>query len=115
LRLDGSDAVFAADASVGGALSTPALVTFDADDSTPSVSGANVFRVPDTWTAGHNVTQLDDGVAGQFATIIGGDADCVFTDNINLQLAGPWTAHPADTLVLVYVGGAWYEISRSDN
>lgn len=115
LRLDGSDAVFAADASVGGALSTPALVTFAADDTTPSVRGANIFRVPDTWTAGHNVTQLDDGVAGQFATIIGGDADCVFTDNISLQLAGPWTAHPADTLVLVYVGGAWYEISRSDN
>ncbi len=115
LRLDRSDAVFGANVSVAGALSTSALVTFTADDSTPSVRGANIFRVPDGWTSGHDITQLDDGVAGQFVTILGGDADCVFTDNAYLHLAGSWTAHPGDTLVLVCAAGAWCEISRSDN
>ncbi len=115
LRLNGPDAFFGANASVAGALNTSALVTFAANDSTPSVRGANVFCVPDGWTPGHDVTQLEDGAPGQFVTIVGGDSDCVFADNANLHLAGPWTAHPDDTLVLVFVAGAWYEISRSSN
>jgi hypothetical protein len=79
------------------------------------VRGANVFCVPGGWTPGHDVTQLEDGTPGQFVTIIGGDSDCVFADNANLHLAGPWTAHPDATLLLVCVGGVWYEISRSSN
>lgn len=115
LRFDGVDASFAGNLSVAGSLSTPTLVTFTPDDTTPSVAGANVFRVPDTWTSGNGVTHLDDGAPGQIVTILGGDADCVFADNAYLHLAGPWTAHPGDTLVLVYAENAWHEISRSDN
>ena len=100
---------------VSGSLSTPEVATFAADDTTPSVAGANIFRVPATWTAGNDVTRLDDGVSGQTVIIIGGDADCVFTDNASLHLAGGWTAHPGDTLVLVYADGVWHELSRSDN
>lgn len=115
LRLNGPDAFFDANASVAGALITSTLVTFALDDRTPSVRGANVFCVPGGWTPGHDVTQLEDGTPGQFVTIIGGDSDCVFADNANLHLAGPWTAHPDATLLLVCVGGVWYEISRSSN
>jgi hypothetical protein len=101
--------------TVSGSLSTPAVVTFSANDTTPSVAGANIFRVPNTWSAGNDITNLDDGAAGQRVTVVGGDADCVFTDNANLQLSGAWTAEPNDTLVLIHVDGAWYETSRSDN
>ncbi|MFO7974867.1 MAG: hypothetical protein R6V12_09560 [Candidatus Hydrogenedentota bacterium] len=106
---------FGDDVSVCGALSTSSVVTFSANDTTPTVAGANLFRVPDTWTSGNDVTNLDDGVDGQRVTVVGGDADCVFADNTNLYLSGAWTAHPGDTLVLVYVDGTWYELSRSDN
>jgi len=37
--------------TVSGSLSTPAVVTFSANDTTPSVAGANIFRVPNTWSA----------------------------------------------------------------
>lgn len=106
---------FGDDVTVSGSLSTPSMVAFSANDTTPSAAGANMFRVPDTWSPGNDVTNLDDGVAGQTVMVLGGDADCVFTDNANLHLSGPWTAHPDDTLVLVHMDGTWHELSRSDN
>ena len=111
----GDDVHIAGDAAIAGALSTPAVVTFAANDNTPSVAGANLFRVPETWTAGNDVTDLDDGTTGQLVIVLGGNADCVFADSGNLVLAGPWTAHPGSTLVLVHVDGVWHELSRSGN
>ncbi|MBN2310870.1 MAG: hypothetical protein JXR94_17985 [Candidatus Hydrogenedentes bacterium] len=98
-----------------GVLRASTVTVFTADDTTPSVAAGNVFKVPTTWTAGHDVTALDDGAAGQIVYVIGGDGDCAFTDGAGLQLAGDWTASPGDALTLAHDGSGWVELARSDN
>jgi hypothetical protein len=100
---------------VRNAFVTSKIVTFSANDTTPSVAGANIFKVPGTWTAANNITAFDDGTAGQTITIIGGDSDCVVVDGAALVIAGNWTAAANATLRLVYDGTNWYEISRAAN
>ncbi len=97
-----------------GSIITPP-VWLSANDTTPDVSGASVFRVPGTWTAGNNITAFDGGTSGQRITLIGGDSDCVVTDTGSLLLAGSWTASQGDALELLCVGTDWLEISRSNN
>lgn len=99
----------------GHVFSMPTATTFTANDTSPSVSNSNVFKIPATWTTGNNITALDDGVAGQRVTVIGGDADCVFVDGGALKLAGNWTAIANYTLELLYDGTNWYELGRSSN
>lgn len=110
------DLEVADDAEVKGVLALSTVTTFTADDTTPSVAGGHLFRVPDTWTAGNDITDFDDGVIGQQLVVIGGDSDCVVRDSGNpLYLAGDWTASAGDTLTLIKVGAIWYELARSDN
>jgi len=103
------------DLSVGGVLSTSTVTTFTADDTTPPVTAGNVFKVPATWTAGHDITAFDDGVMGQTIHIIGGDTDCNVVDGGTLKLNGNWNAAADATLTLLYDGSNWYELSRSAN
>lgn len=92
------------------------VVTATANDTTPSVKNTKVLQIPATWTAGNNVTSLDNIYPGQFVTIIGGDSDCVFVDDNNvLDLAGNWTAADDATLTVIGVSGGCLEISRSAN
>lgn len=98
-----------------GAQFNSSIATFTANDNTPSVSDGTVFRVPNTWTAGNNVTMLDGGSAGQQIVVIGGDSDCVFVDGTHLKLAGNWTAASGKTLSLVFDGTDWCETARADN
>jgi len=100
--------------TVRNALVTSSIQTFVADQSSQSVAGGNIFKVPDTWTSG-SITTLTGGTAGQTITIIGGDSDCSITDGSNLKLAGNWAANPDDTIQLIYDGTNWYELTRSDN
>lgn len=86
-----------------------------ANDTTPSVSGGNIFRVPNTWTSGNNITNLDDAYDGQVVIIVGGDSDCTVVDGGSLVLAGDWTANSNATLILVYTTSKWIELSRSAN
>jgi len=91
-----------------------AVVTFTANDTTPSVAGGNTFIVPGTWTAGNNITMFDDGQTGQTIRILGGDSDCVVVDGGNLKLAGNWTAAAGATLTLtMFTSGVWYEVART--
>jgi len=93
---------------------TNAVVTFTANDTTPSVAGGNTFIVPGTWTAGNNITMFDDGQTGQTIRILGGDSDCVVVDGGNLKLAGNWTAAAGATLTLtMFTSGVWYEVGRT--
>jgi len=89
--------------------------TFTANDTTPSVLGRRLFRVPATWTAGNNITMFDNADGGQQIVVIGGDSDCVIVDASHLKLAGNWTAATGKTLSLVFDGTDWFETSRSDN
>lgn len=93
------------------------LITFNANDTEPSVMNGTIFKVPATWTAGNNITFLSSPLPGYptLITIIGGDSDCVIVDNADQKLAGNWTAAPNATLQLVSDGTAWYEVSRSNN
>jgi hypothetical protein len=97
-----------------GVLATSTITTFTANDTTPDVSGGNLFRVPDTWM-GNNITGLDGGRVGQCVVIIGGDSDCIVSDGSHLKMFGNWTASPNDTLCVVYDGVEWYELRRSNN
>lgn len=90
-------------------------VTFTANDTTPTVSGGNMFTVPGTWTAANNITALDDGATGQVIRIIGGDSDCVMNDASTLVLNGAWTAAANATITLVFNGTNWLELCRSAN
>ena len=91
------------------------VTTFTTNDTTPSISGGRLFRVPGTWTTGNNITMFDSAVAGQEIVVIGGDSDCVVVDGGHLTLAGNWTAAAGKTLRLVFDGTDWYETSRADN
>jgi hypothetical protein len=91
------------------------IATFTANDTTPSVLGGLLFRVPGTWTAGNNITMFDNADAGQQIVVIGGDTDCVVVDGGHLKLAGNWTATSGKTLSLVFDGTDWYETARADN
>jgi hypothetical protein len=100
---------------IAGRSARTTITNITGDDTTPSVSASDLFRIPISWTAGHDITDLDGDIAGQQITIIGGDTDCIVKDNASLLLAGDWTAAPNDTLVLLSDGTYWYEISRSNN
>jgi hypothetical protein len=103
------------DGAVVGAQFSTTITTFTADDTTPSVTGGRVFKVPGTWTSGHNITMFDDGETGQEIIVLGGDSDCVVTDSGNLKLAGNWTANVYQTLTLVFDGTNWLETARGNN
>ena len=104
------------DIALAGRVSETIETEFTADDTTPSVVAGNMYTVPGTWTAGHDITDFDDGAAGQTIKICGGDSDCVITDAANLVLNGSWTA-AADAVLVVtqWADGTWREESRSAN
>jgi len=109
--LPGADA----EGAVVGTQTRPVFQAFPADDTAPSVSGGSWFRVPDSWTAGHNITELRYGRTGQQIGILGGDSDCEVVDGTQLKLAGNWVAAPGRTLTLVFDGACWHELARSSN
>ena len=91
--------------------------TFTANATSQDVSGANVFIVPNTWSAGNNITTLTCGTTGQVIVIVGGDSDCQVVTGGNIKLSGgsAWTAAVNATLTLVFDGTNWQEVARSTN
>ena len=109
VHIGGTSAPGVGNLLVDGKISTPTITTFTADDTTPTVAAGNIFKVPATWTTGHNITMFDNGVAGQEITIIGGDADCVIVDGGDLFLSGNTTATATIVLTLVFDGNDWWQ------
>ena len=91
--------------------------TFTANATSQDVSGANIFIVPGTWSAGNNINNLTNGTTGQVIVILGGDSDCQVVTGGNIKLSGgsAWTAAVNATLTLVFDGTNWQEVSRSTN
>lgn len=101
--------------TVMGVMTDTTITEWPPDTIAPSVAGGNIFRIPDTWTAGNYIMSLTDGVPGQRILIIGGDCDCIIPDTTYFLLTGTWTGCEKDTLELFFDGTVWYEISRSNN
>jgi hypothetical protein len=104
-------------ANVSNALST-GVVAFANGDTTPSVSGGNVFETNNTGAT--LITNFTGGAAGQTITIVFHDANTQVENNgaaIFLKAGGMNFASTAnDTLTLVCTNGTkWYEVSRSVN
>jgi hypothetical protein len=99
---------------LGGAFSFSAVREFATYDATPSVAGGTCFLTSPSATV---ITGFDDGETGQLITLVGqmGVYSTTVSDNANLRLAGMWAADAGDTLTLLFDGGQWVELARSDN
>lgn len=98
-------------------LTTPSVfgrfATFADADTTPSVSGGNLFKTANTGAT--TITALDNGVNGQEVTIVFGDANTTLSDASTLKLSAAITGTADDTITLVFDGTNWFEKSRSVN
>ena len=102
---------------INGGMLIQDVVTITADDTTPDVSGGNIF-VTRANTVPTEITDLDLPQAGQIVTIVGGSNtnSSTITDGGNFKLSATWTASVYDTLTLfVYADNTYIELSRSDN
>lgn len=99
-------------AAITGAASTP---SFTNADTTPSVLNSDRWLV--TNSAPTTITDLDDGYEGQIVTLKFSDGNTTIQDGTNFQLSGGanFTSSADDTMMLISIGGIWYELSRSVN
>ena len=90
------------------------IATFGNDDTTPDVSGGNVFKTATGHTAATNVTMFDGGTQGQVIIIISSNPANATTivDGGNLLINGNWVDGVEKNLVLIFDGTNWIEISR---
>lgn len=93
------------------------VVTIAADDTTPDVSGGNIF-VTSANTGATAITDLDNPQVGQIIYLIGGSAtySSTIADSGNFALSASWTATVDEVLVLfVQADNDYIELSRSTN
>jgi hypothetical protein len=99
-----------ADATVGGVLAH-ATAALGVDDTTPSVSSANVFRTANT--TGITISDFDDGVAGQVIYIHFNDTnttlDCT-SSSIKCNGGADWGPSTVgdSAICFAYVATEWY-------
>jgi len=101
---------------VGGAL-IQKVITIADDDTTPDVSGGNIFITSGN-TGATAITDLDNPTVGQTVIIVGvgGATASTIADSGNFNLSAAWTANLDDMLVLyVQADNDYVEVGRSDN
>ena len=106
------DGAFSGDLTVSGAeIFPPATITTDV---TPTAAGRRVIIIG-TWIASNDITDFPNETAGQFLTILGGNANCNVVDGAPIQLEGDttWNGVSGATLQLLSDGTIWYELTRS--
>jgi len=96
-----------------GALIFASPITLTVDSTTPDVSGGNVFVTANTVAT--SITTFTNGTDGQVIFIVFGDANTTVDELTNIKLSAAFTSTADDTMTLVFVGGDWYEVSRSVN
>lgn len=91
------------------------FVTFTDGDTTPTVKTNCIFKTANTGAT--SITAFDNGKLGQIIRIIFTDGNTTIVDGANLQLSGGvnFVGTANDTLILMYDGTSWYELSRSIN
>lgn len=101
----------------GVALVDNRIARFADQDATPSVKGGNMFETGSKTPT--DVTNFDDGIFGQQIVLLGDDdGKTTVKHNANaISLSGgvDFTLTNSDTLVLLFDGMKWNEISRSHN
>lgn len=93
------------------------VIVIDPCDTTPDVSGGNIFVTSANGDA-TAITDLDSPVVGQIIYIIGGSATNSSTigDAGNFALSAAWTASLDDVLILfIQADNDYIEIGRADN
>ncbi|MBI4242789.1 MAG: hypothetical protein HY606_01760, partial [Planctomycetes bacterium] len=88
------------------------IINFTSGDETPSVLGGNIFKVDNSGAT--TISAFDDGVVGQKITLGFTNANTTLSGN-TLKLSAAFTSTANDTMVLIYDGTNWLEISRSRN
>ena len=89
-------------------------VTFTDQDSTPAVSGGNVFVEANT--AGTTISDFDSPTDGQQITVVFTTGNTTIQHGagvIELNGSVNFTGADGNTLTLISVSGVWYEIGRS--
>lgn len=78
--------------------------------TTPSVANGKLFYT----NSNGAITSFTNGITGQIITIIGNDAGAttIAAAQAAIHLTAAWTSTTTNTLVLVYNGTKWVEISR---
>ncbi len=93
------------------------IATIAANDTTPSVAGANYFTTSANG-GGTAITDLDDPVVGQVVTICGGSNtnSSTIADSGNFALSAAFTASLDDCIVLlVQADNDYVELARVNN
>ena len=91
--------------------------TLAADDTTPDISGGNIFITSGN-TGATVITDLDNPKAGQVIMLVGGSNSnpSTIADSGNFNLSAAWTASLDDVLILLVVADNDYiELGRVDN
>jgi len=102
---------------INGGMVIQDVVTIAADDTTPDVSGGNIF-VTSANTGATAITDLDNPQVGQIIHIIGGSdtSSSTIADSGNFNLSAAWTASLDDVLILfVQADNDYVEIGRVNN
>lgn len=117
-RVDFQDSAGSVGATVtAGRFANAAIATIAADDTTPSVAGANYYTTSAN-TGATAITDLDDPIAGQIVIICGGSDtnSSTIADSGNFALEGAFTAALDDCItLLVQADNDYVEITRSNN
>lgn len=92
-------------ATVGGVLIQNIGTAFPDTDLTPSVSDGNIFKCG-AQASPIEITDFDDGIAGQTITVIAVDGDTDFVTGGNINEA--WSPTAGDKRSFVFDGTTWF-------
>ena len=97
-----------------GALDT-VIRTLPVNQTTPSVKGANVWKVANT--AATIITNFVDAGDGQRITLIFTDASTSITSSTTVRIGSSFASTADDTMELIYdlTVGAWYRLGQQAN
>ena len=101
---------------IGGNLSGGAeILVIVPADTTPDVGLGDYFSITNAGPI--SITAFSEAAVGQEITLIFKDGNTTIVDGANLHLAGGanFVGSAEDTLVLLWDGTHWYEVSRSVN
>lgn len=95
--------------TLSDAVFTNTVVTFTANDATPSVASGTVFKTANTVAT--TITMFDGGSDGQFVWIVIADANTTFDftgTNLKGNAGADWVPTTGDSLQAVFLNPLWY-------